>query len=215
MAQGEEEMTDSRNTILDALRKGKGPGGSAPAYALPLSNEDPVARFIAKAKASVAQVQLIFSPDDVPEAIFALLAAAGAKPQLHIPAVSPLNNLPWQRAPGLALSDAPPSGEDAAFSAADFGIGETGTLVFCSGTESPSSWHYRPGREIVLLHRAQILPRFEDVIARLTPLPATVNLVTGPSRTADIEQTIELGAHGPRSLHILLAGPAVAARSYA
>jgi L-lactate dehydrogenase complex protein LldG len=37
-------------------------------------------------------------------------------------------------------------------------------------------------------------------------MPATLNLVTGPSRTADIEQTIELGAHGPRTLHILFAG---------
>ncbi len=35
-------------------------------------------------------------------------------------------------------------------------------------------------------------------------LPRTVNLITGPSRTADIEQTIQLGAHGPRSLHVLL-----------
>ena len=199
-------MTGSRDAILDALRNGRGPSRSAPAYPLPLSNENPVARFIAKAKACVAEVQLIFSPDDAPEAIFALLAAAGARPRLHIPAVSPLNQLPWQRAPGLTLTDTPPSGEDAAFSAADFGIGETGTLVFFSGAKSHSSWHYRPGREIVLIHRTQILPRFEDVIARIPAMPATVNLVTGPSRTADIEQTIELGAHGPRSLHILLAG---------
>jgi hypothetical protein len=35
-------------------------------------------------------------------------------------------------------------------------------------------------------------------------MPRTVNLITGPSRTGDIEQTIELGAHGPRRLHIIL-----------
>jgi L-lactate dehydrogenase complex protein LldG len=57
--------------------------------------------------------------------------------------------------------------------------------------------------------RAAILPRFEDVIAVLRSqprMPSTLNLVTGPSRTADIEQTIELGAPGPRDMHILLAG---------
>ena len=37
-------------------------------------------------------------------------------------------------------------------------------------------------------------------------LPRTVNLVTGPSRSADIEQTLILGAHGPRALHILVVG---------
>jgi len=50
------------------------------------------------------------------------------------------------------------------------------------------------------------VPRLEEVISRLGAIPATVNLVTGPSRTADIEQTIERGAHGPRELHILLIG---------
>jgi L-lactate dehydrogenase complex protein LldG len=35
-------------------------------------------------------------------------------------------------------------------------------------------------------------------------LPRTVNLITGPSRTGDIEQRIQLGAHGPRRLHIVL-----------
>ena len=56
------------------------------------------------------------------------------------------------------------------------------------------------------MDRALILARFEDVIARISTIPATVNLVTGPSRTADIEQTIELGAHGPRAVDILLSG---------
>jgi L-lactate utilization protein LutC len=51
-----------------------------------------------------------------------------------------------------------------------------------------------------------ILPTLEDVFAQMADatMPATLNLVTGPSRTADIEQTIERGAHGPRALHIFL-----------
>ncbi len=88
-------------------------------------------------------------------------------------------------------------------------IAETGTLVFLSGPRSPSSWHFRPGCEFALVMRDTIVPRFEDIAAILTAgprMPATLNLVTGPSRTADIEQTIELGAHGPRDVHILIAG---------
>ncbi|MEI9915983.1 MAG: LUD domain-containing protein [Methylovirgula sp.] len=37
-------------------------------------------------------------------------------------------------------------------------------------------------------------------------MPRTVNFITGPSRSADIEQTLLLGAHGPRALHIIIVG---------
>ena len=130
-------------------------------------------------------------------------------PLLHIPENSPLNALPWERAPELKLSTAPPNGNACSLAAADYAIAETGTLVFLSGPHSPSSWHFRPGCEFALVERAAILPRLEDILTRLasaSPMPATLNLVTGPSRTADIEQTIELGAHGPRDVHILIAG---------
>ena len=128
--------------------------------------------------------------------------------RLHIPAASPLNALPWNRAAELTISAEPPDGDQSALSAADYGIAETGTLVFLSGPQTPSSWHFRPGREFVLIESTKIVPRFEDVIGRIemASIPATINLITGPSRTADIEQTIEMGAHGPREVHILLCG---------
>ncbi len=198
-------VSGARETILESIRKGRGAAQLAPAYPLgPLTN-DATARFVARAQAAAAEVHPIAYPDDAPEAILAILSNANLPLRVHLARHSPLNALAWQRAPKLSLSDEPPSGADAAFSAADYAIAETGTLVFLSGPNSFSSWHYRPGREIVLLSKALILSRLEDVIARISPIPATINLVTGPSRTADIEQTIELGAHGPRSLHILLA----------
>jgi L-lactate dehydrogenase complex protein LldG len=199
-------MSPSRDAILRALAKCHAPGPPIADFALPEGAADTHAQFVLKARASAAKLHDIASEDDAPEALWAILNASGLPPLLHVPASSPLRALPWHRAPGLALSAEPPSGEDAAFSAADYAIAETGTLVCFSGPRSPSSWHFRPGREFLLLRRGAILPRFEDAIALLEgrDLPATINLITGPSRTADIEQTIELGAHGPRETHILI-----------
>jgi L-lactate dehydrogenase complex protein LldG len=154
-------------------------------------------------------VHEIAQVDDAPEAIWSILATRNAARQIHIPQSSAHNTLPWQRAPGLSVKRERPSGSDSAVSFADYAIAETGTLVFCSGEKSASSWHFLPGLEFVVLRRSLIVPRLENVIetlARDGVMPATVNLVTGPSRTADIEQTIERGAHGPRELCILIAG---------
>ncbi|MDE2182836.1 MAG: LUD domain-containing protein [Alphaproteobacteria bacterium] len=104
------------------------------------------------------------------------------------------------------MGTTPPGPNDAAVSVAPFAIAETGTLVFLSGPAAPPSWHFRPGLEIAVIAAGNILPTLEDVLARIRehPLPSTVNLVTGPSRTGDIEQTIELGAHGPKTLSIVI-----------
>jgi len=198
----------ARDLILERIRSGRRESISLVRYVHPVQTNDLASLFIEKAKASIARVTEIASPEDAPLAIWAILSAAGNVGRVHVPPQSNLHSFPWHRAPGLSLVVTPPSGEDTSFSAADYGIAETGTLVFLSGPQTPSSWHFRPGREVVLLRRDSIVPRLEDVIALIgrAKMPATMNLVTGPSRTADVEQTIELGAHGPREVHILLAG---------
>ena len=198
----------ARETILAALKAGR---RSEPAarYALPEWTADTVGQFAAKARYTAAEVREIAHIDDAPEAIWSMIAASNAPRSVHIPRVSAANDLPWHRAPGLTVKSERPSGSDSAVSFADFGIGETGTLVFCSAEKSASAWHYLPGWEFAIIRRQLILPRFENVIDRLKAqgtIPATVNLITGPSRTADIEQTIERGAHGPRELCILITG---------
>ena len=206
MAKAMSEPSPARAEILERLRRGRR-SVAAPSYRHPFAADGLDGPFAEKARAANAQVSHIADAEQAPEAIWAALREANAAPRLHLPPGSRLNALPWQRAAGLTILHERPSGRDAALSEADYGIAETGTLVFFSGRKTPSSWHFLPGYEFVLMPRHRILPRFEEVISRMGgTMPATMNLVTGPSRTADIEQTIERGAHGPRELHILLVG---------
>jgi len=82
--------------------------------------------------------------------------------------------------------------------------------MLTSGAERPTTLNFLPETHIVVLQARDIAGCYEDAWDRLRAsqageaLPRTVNLITGPSRTADIEQTIQLGAHGPRRLCIVL-----------
>jgi L-lactate dehydrogenase complex protein LldG len=204
----EDTAMTARDAILAAVKAGRR-AEAAPHYALPAWSGDTIAEFAARARSTAAEVHEIAQIGDAPETIWSILVEKNAARHVHIPRNSPVNELPWQRAPGLTVKSERPSGSDSAVSFADYAIAETGTLVFCSGERSASSWHFLPGWEFVLIRRHLIVPRLENVIETLSPggaLPATVNLITGPSRTADIEQTIERGAHGPRELCILIAG---------
>ena len=88
---------------------------------------------------------------------------------------------------------------------------ETGTLMLTSDAARPSTLNFLPENHIVVLRVEQITGAYEEGWRFLraaggngTVMPRTVNLITGPSRTGDIEQRIQLGAHGPRRLHIII-----------
>ena len=91
-------------------------------------------------------------------------------------------------------------------------VAETGTLVLISGADNPTTLNFLPDVHIVVVDASDIAPDFETVMARLRErfgagvMPRTVNMITGPSRSADIEQTLILGAHGPRKLHVIVVG---------
>ena len=78
------------------------------------------------------------------------------------------------------------------------------------GPERPTTLNFLPETHIVVLTADQVVGGMEEAWGRLRErygrgvMPRTVNLVTGPSRSADIEQTLQMGAHGPRRLHIIL-----------
>ena len=82
--------------------------------------------------------------------------------------------------------------------------------MLTSGAAGPTTLNFLPENHIVVLKASQIVGPYEDAWDRVRAaegegrLPRTVNFITGPSRTGDIEQTLEMGAHGPRRLHIIL-----------
>ena len=95
-------------------------------------------------------------------------------------------------------------------SVAQFGVAESGTLVLFSGQNNPTTLNFLPPNHMVIVREKDILATYEEGWERLrreagrNMLPRTINYITGPSRSADIEQTLLLGAHGPKRLHILV-----------
>jgi len=109
----------------------------------------------------------------------------------------------------LSLSSPPATGNEAiGLSYATSAIAETGSLVLTANQQNPTTVNFLTDHHIIILNEHDIVPNIESMWERLSlsagDMPRAVNIITGPSRTADIEQTIQLGAHGPRSLHLFL-----------
>jgi L-lactate dehydrogenase complex protein LldG len=112
---------------------------------------------------------------------------------------------------GLTVETRTARGDDlVGITGAYCGIAETGTLVALSGPDTPGSVSLLPETHIAVLPCERIVAAMEDVWTLLRTehgeLPRAVNFISGPSRTADIEQTVTLGAHGPSRVHIVLVG---------
>lgn len=121
-----------------------------------------------------------------------------------------LAGLDWSST-AVEVTSGPSDGSDLnALSHAFAGVAETGTLVLVSGNDNPTTLNFLPDNHIVILSASDLEPDMESVWRRLrerygkSNMPRAMNMVTGPSRSADIEQTLLLGAHGPRRLHIVI-----------
>lgn len=117
-------------------------------------------------------------------------------------------DLDWAGA-GLAIAPRPTAGDDRlGVTGAFCAIAETGTLVLLAGAATPTATMLLPDTHVAVVPAARIVAGMEDAFALIRRergmLPRAVNLVSGPSRTGDIEQTIVLGAHGPYRVHILV-----------
>jgi L-lactate dehydrogenase complex protein LldG len=193
----------ARDDILSSIRARTRPKAPKPEpYRAPSPPSDLLAGFIDKAQAVFADIQILEREDAIPTAIAELLRARNLGAQIHLPPNSDLTELLDDTR--LTVSHDRPGPDDTAVTRAPLAIAETGTLVQPARTASPASWHFRPGFEIAILHETSIVAHFEDALKKIGALPTTLNLITGPSRTGDIEQTMELGAHGPKALAILI-----------
>jgi L-lactate dehydrogenase complex protein LldG len=145
---------------------------------------------------------------DIPAAIARYLSACGLPVRLRSGRNPYFEQLPWASVPALTYKTGPARPDDiAGLSLALAGVAETGTLVLASGPRDPVTLAFVPDAHVVVVSRATIVGSYEDACALIEgPLPRTINLISGPSRTGDIGGRIVMGAHGPRRLAVLIVG---------
>ena len=167
---------------------------------------EPVARFKEQALRLASTLEEVAALDGVPAAAARYLRQQG----LPLAAVCwpQFAGLPWQDA-GLAVEARPARDVDlVGITGAFCAIAETGTLMTLSGAETPATVSLLPETHIAVVQASRIVRGMEEAWqlarAELGRLPRAVNFISGPSRTADIEQTVTLGAHGPYRVHIFL-----------
>jgi L-lactate dehydrogenase complex protein LldG len=182
-----------------------------PARATALDERGRVDLFVAMAEEVQATVSRVASHQAVPDAIARYLAAENLSAALVVAPDRGIDGIPWETRPLLRVRRGRAEPDDAvAFTPCYAAIAETGTLMLISGSNTPTTLNFLPDTHIVLVRADQVVAAYEDGYDRLRAdgaldaLPRVINFITGPSRTADIEQHIELGAHGPRRLHIVL-----------
>jgi L-lactate dehydrogenase complex protein LldG len=185
-----------------------------PARAAALDHAGQIGLFAAMAEAAQATVTRVPALDAVPQAVARYLAAENLPAELVMAPDPGLDDIPWETRPLLRIRRGRAEPDDAVSLTPCFAaVAETGTLMLVSGAHTPTTLNFLPDTHIAVVRAGQIVATYEDGWDRLRAatgpasaqgLPRTVNFVTGPSRTGDIEQRIVLGAHGPRRLHIVV-----------
>ena len=225
-------MTSARDQILQSVRQSlkRGPAGEAAqgtvAERIAQHGTPKLDLFLDMAMEVQTTVERVASLDDVPEAVASYLASQNLPAEIVMAPDPAIAGVPWDTRPMLRIRRGKPEPGDAVSVTACFaGIAETGTLMMTSGPEHPSTLNFLPDTHIVVMREDQVVATYEDAWTRLRerqagpgpegPMPRTVNFITGPSRTGDIEQRIQLGAHGPRRLHVVLVETSEAASDHA
>jgi L-lactate dehydrogenase complex protein LldG len=178
--------------------------------------EDGAAQFLRRAFDMASTVEVLADRDEIPAAVARyldalVLAPALASQKAHTGVCWPeFADLDWTAA-GLAIDPRPTRGDDRlGITGCYCAIAETGTLVMLSGGDTPTGTTLLPDTHIAVVGRDRIVGGMEEAFALIRrergALPRAINMISGPSRTGDIEQTIVLGAHGPYRVHILVVG---------
>jgi L-lactate dehydrogenase complex protein LldG len=221
----------SRDTVLATIRRSLGVRGDEPARRavvaervathprgpIPargqLPDEERIALFRKMMAAADGTTTRVTNTADVPREIAALLRMHNLPMAIRRGDDPRLATLPWEKERTLTVATGPSDGSDLVGVSHAFGaVAESGTLLLTSGPDNPTTLNLLPDTHVVIVAAADIAGDYETLWARLRTqygdgvLPRTVNLITGPSRSADIGQTLILGAHGPRRLHVIVVG---------
>lgn len=217
------DTSGARRAILARIRsaQGRGPAATSAEHAdvtdwlarhpvgpKPTVGDDRVAHFEAQAARMSSTTERVATMADVPAAVARYLD--GHNIARRAAAWGTLGELAWAGA-GVEVAFRRPDGDDlVGISGAFVAVAETGTLVMLSGPETPASMHLLPETHIAVVAAERIVAHYEDGFALMRAErgepPRAMNLVSGPSRTGDIEQTIVLGAHGPYRVHVIIVG---------
>ena len=227
----------SKDAVLDAIRRGLKRGPLPADQAAMLRDRlDQHPRHLVPARTQVSraeQVNLLIhyierefgtvdrlpGAEAVPGALTEYLASHNL-PSEGVMAPHPeLQAMPWSARPLLRLREGRALASDLVSVQHGFAaVAETGTLMLPSAPVRPTTLNLLPDTAVVVLRASRVVGSYEeawDLLRAAGEMPRNVMLVTGPSRSADIEQTLELGAHGPRRLHVLLIEDEAAARTAA
>jgi len=173
-----------------------------PRSTLPAFSEDPTERLIRLMESVQMSVTRVQTPDDVVNAVDDYITSEGLDGEVTVaPALADMN---W---PSTFRSGSASGVEATSVTPCFAAVAETGSVVLASSGDTPATLNFLPDNHIVVINESQVVNHVDDVWTKLregTVDARAVNFVTGPSRTGDIEQTIEIGAHGPRRMHVVL-----------
>ncbi|MGE0502867.1 MAG: lactate utilization protein C [Rhizobiaceae bacterium] len=169
--------------------------------------------FVKMAQTLAATVDRVTKPEDVPRAIVEYLRQRNLPAAVRMGDDRRLQRMPWSRHRALEVRTGRADPDDeVGVSHALRAIAETGTVVLESGPANPTTVNFLPEHHIVVVDVEDIAGDMEAVFAKVRKkhgkgrMPRVVNLISGPSRSGDVEQKIVLGAHGPRALHLIVVG---------
>jgi L-lactate dehydrogenase complex protein LldG len=156
-------------------------------------------------------VEILTDINDVPHAVADYLRNSNLPAHVRRGADPVLAHLPWHRGGVLEVEEGRAQGTDrASITRAFAGIAESGTIIQVSGADNPTTLNFLPEVHIVVLEASAIFASYEEAWTKLRAqfgegqMPRTVNMISGPSRTGDIEQTIVRPAHGPKNMHVII-----------
>jgi len=158
-----------------------------------------------------ATVTRVSGLDGIPEIVAGYLRDHNLPARIRHGTDDQLAAIDWSNAPHIDRLTGPAHPDDSAgLSHAFAGASETGTLFLVSGEANPTTINFLPETHVVVVGAREVVGSYEDAWSRIREsygertMPRTVNMISGPSRTADIEQTIVMGAHGPKRMLVII-----------